>query len=49
MMVYGLGSKVDAMFMRRKWNKGLLCGYLSQAFERTKYMSGNMVTGKPST
>ena len=24
-------------------------GYLSQAFERTKHMSGNMVTGKPST
>jgi hypothetical protein len=26
-----------------------MCGYLSQAFERTKHMSGNMVTGKPST
>jgi hypothetical protein len=24
-------------------------GYLSQAFERTKHMSGNMVTGKPTT
>jgi hypothetical protein len=24
-------------------------GYLSQAFERTKHMSGNTVTGKPST
>jgi hypothetical protein len=22
-----------------------MCGYLSQAFERTKHMSGNMVTG----
>jgi hypothetical protein len=22
---------------------------MSQAFERTKHMSGNMVTGKPST
>jgi hypothetical protein len=26
-----------------------MCGYLSQAFEFTKHMSGNMVTGKPST
>jgi hypothetical protein len=26
-----------------------MCGYLSQAFESTKHMSGNMVTGKPST
>jgi hypothetical protein len=26
-----------------------MCGYLSQAFERTKHMSENMVTGKPST
>jgi hypothetical protein len=26
-----------------------MCGYLSQAFEHTKHMSGNMVTGKPST
>jgi hypothetical protein len=26
-----------------------MCGYLSQAFERTKHMSGNMVTDKPST
>jgi hypothetical protein len=26
-----------------------MCGNLSQAFERTKHMSGNMVTGKPST
>jgi hypothetical protein len=26
-----------------------MCGYLSQAFERTKRMSKNMVTGKPST
>jgi hypothetical protein len=26
-----------------------MCGYLSQTFERTKHMSGNMVTGKPST
>jgi hypothetical protein len=25
-----------------------MCGYLSQAFECTKHMSGNMVTGKPS-
>jgi hypothetical protein len=49
MMVYGLGSRVDAMFMRRKRNSGLMCGYLSQVFERTKHMSGNMVTGKPST
>jgi hypothetical protein len=32
-----------------KRNYGLMCGYLSQAFERTKHMSGNMVTGKPST
>jgi hypothetical protein len=40
MMVYGLGSRVDALSM---------CGYMSQAFERTKHMSGNMVTDKPST
>jgi hypothetical protein len=26
-----------------------MCGYLSQAFESTKHMSGNMVTGKLST
>jgi hypothetical protein len=26
-----------------------MCGYLSQAFERTKHMSRNMVTDKPST
>jgi hypothetical protein len=26
-----------------------MCGYLSQALERTKHMLGNMVTGKPST
>jgi hypothetical protein len=26
-----------------------MCGYLSQAFESSKHMSGNMVTGKPST
>jgi hypothetical protein len=26
-----------------------MCGYQSQAFERTKHMSENMVTGKPST
>jgi hypothetical protein len=26
-----------------------MCGYLSQAFERTKHISGNMVTDKPST
>jgi hypothetical protein len=26
-----------------------MCGYLSQTFESTKHMSGNMVTGKPST
>jgi hypothetical protein len=26
-----------------------MCGYLSQAFERTKHMSRNMVTVKPST
>jgi hypothetical protein len=41
MMVYGLGSREDALSM--------MCGYLSQAFERTKHMSRNMVTGKPST
>ena len=49
MLVYGLGSRVDALSMRRKWNQGLMCGYLSRAFESTKHMSGNMVTGKPST
>jgi hypothetical protein len=26
-----------------------MCGYLSQAFECTRHMSGNMVTDKPST
>jgi hypothetical protein len=26
-----------------------MCGYLSQAIKSTKHMSGNMVTGKPST
>jgi hypothetical protein len=48
-MVYGHGSRVDALSMRREWTYRLMCGYLSQAFERTKHMSGNMVTGKPST
>jgi hypothetical protein len=47
-MVYGLGSREDALSMKRE-KEGLMCGYLSQAFERTKHMSGNMVTGKPST
>jgi hypothetical protein len=49
MMVYGLGPRVDALSMRRKWNLGLMCGYLSQAFESNRHMSGNMVTDKPST
>jgi hypothetical protein len=35
--------------MVRKWNKGLMRGNMSQAFERTKHMLGNMVTDKPST
>jgi hypothetical protein len=48
-MFYGLGSRVDALSMRRKWNYGLMCGYLSQVFESTKHMSGNTVTGKPNT
>jgi hypothetical protein len=26
-----------------------MCGYLSQAFERTKHKSENMVTDKPNT
>jgi hypothetical protein len=26
-----------------------MCGYVSQAFERTKHMPRKMVTGKPST
>jgi hypothetical protein len=26
-----------------------MCGYLSQAFQRTKHMSGKIVTDKPST
>jgi hypothetical protein len=26
-----------------------MCGYLSQAFVRTKHMLGNMVTDKPNT
>jgi hypothetical protein len=49
MMVYGHGSRVDALSVRREWTLGLMCGYLSQAFERTKHMLGNMVTCKPST
>jgi hypothetical protein len=48
MMVYGLGSREDALSMRRE-KELRINGYLSQAFERTKHMSGNMVTGKPST
>jgi hypothetical protein len=47
-MVYGLGSREDALSMRRE-NELRINVYLSQAFERTKHMSGNMVTGKPST
>jgi hypothetical protein len=49
MLVYGLGSREDALSMR--WEKELRinCGYLSQAFERTKHMSRTMVTDKPST
>jgi hypothetical protein len=49
MMVYGLGSREDALSMRWEKELGLMCGYLSQAFECTKHMSRNMVTGKPST
>jgi hypothetical protein len=49
MMVYGHGSREDALSMRREKELTIMCGYLSQAFERTKHMSGNMVTGKPST
>jgi hypothetical protein len=49
MMVHGHGSRVDALSMRQKWTYGLMCVFLSQEFERTKHMSGNMVTGKPST
>jgi hypothetical protein len=30
-------------------SKDQQCGYLSQAFERTRHMSRNMVTDKPST
>jgi hypothetical protein len=48
-MVYGLGSRADALSMRREKELRIMCGYLSQAFERTKHMSENMVTGKPST
>jgi hypothetical protein len=48
-MVYGLGSREDALSMRWEKELGLMCGYLSQAFECTKHMSRNMVTGKPST
>jgi hypothetical protein len=47
-MVYGLGSREDALSMRRE-KELRINGYLSQTFERTKHMSGNMVTGKPST
>jgi hypothetical protein len=32
-----------------KLKKELICGTVCQAFERTKHMSGNMVTDKPST
>jgi hypothetical protein len=33
-MVYGLGSRVDALSMRREKELRINCGYLSQAFER---------------
>jgi hypothetical protein len=48
-MVYGLGSREDALSMRREKELRINLWYLSQAFERTKHMSGNMVNGKPST
>jgi hypothetical protein len=48
MRVYGLGSRVDALSMGWEKELRLMCGYLSQAFESTKHMSGNMVTDKPS-
>jgi hypothetical protein len=48
-MVYGLGSREDALFMRREKGLRINVWIPGQAFERTKHMSGNMVTGKPST
>jgi hypothetical protein len=34
---------------KTKLEYGLTCGYMCQAFECTKHVSGNMVTSKPST
>jgi hypothetical protein len=49
MLVYGFGSKEDALSMRREKELRINVWIPEQAFERTKHMSGNMVTSKPST
>jgi hypothetical protein len=42
-MVYGHGSMGMRCLRDEKWEQGLTCGYLCQAFERTKHMPRNMV------
>jgi hypothetical protein len=49
MMVYGLGSMEDALSMRREKELRINVWIPESSIERTKHMSGNMVTGKPST
>jgi hypothetical protein len=49
MMVYGLGSREDALFMRREKELRINVWIPESSIEHTKHMSGNMVTGKPST
>jgi hypothetical protein len=49
MMVYGLGSRVDDLPMRREKELRINVWIPESIFERTKHMSGNMVTRKPST
>jgi hypothetical protein len=49
MLVYGLGSREDALTMRREKELWINVWIPESSFERTKHMLGKMVTGKPST
>jgi hypothetical protein len=49
MLVYGFGSRVDALSMRREKELRINVWIPKSSVEHTKHMSGNMVTCKPST
>jgi hypothetical protein len=48
MMVFGLGSREDALSMRREKEVRINVWIPKSSVQHTKHMSGNMVTGKPS-